>query len=432
MFERASRVLPYGSARTYGAHHPPYQLYVKRGVGSRLWDIDDNEYVDYNCAGGVLILGHAHPAIIKAVNSQIKQSSTLIPSNEQEVLWAEKIVKHVPCAEMVMAAASGSEACEYAIRLAKLYSNKKKLVKFEGSYHGHQIGNHDFSRYPPADVRGPYERPNPVPESVDLNYLPCVQENTIVVPYNNAATLEAVLEKERQDIAAVIIEPVLRANIPAKKEFMKKVRSLTQKHGVLLIFDEVVSGFRMGLGGGQEYYDITADIVTLGKALGGGLAVGAVASSTEIMSLLMPGRPDGRFLKHQGTHSGNPLTTAASLATIKELEKKGVYEKMNRHCEELKKVFCDAAEDNKVEGVATGATSMWGVYFSEKEVIDFRSAIGSDFKKLLNFQMQLVVRGICPIVGSTRNSLTIMHTEKDLALAKEAFYDSMKALRHDS
>lgn len=422
LWEVALRLSP-GGVQSNARFSSPYPIFLKKGSGSKFYDVDGNEYIDYQLGGGPLILGHAHPSVVSALKSQLEMGWQLYPANENEIKLSEKIVKYVPCAEMVRFTNSGTEATLYTLRLARAFTKRKKIIKFEGAYHGH----HDLlliSVAPPLEQVVAEERPIPIPGSAGI--LPCLAENLIVLPFNSIEMIEKVLEEEGSEIAAVIAEPFQRA-IPPKEDFLSKLRSLTQKHGVLLIFDEVVTGFRPCLGGAQEHYKVKADLAALGKIIGGGFTIGAFAGRKEIMELVDPRRKgEENYVFHSGTMVANPAATVAGLATIQELEKDGAYDRLASIGEQLAGALKDAAEDNKVDAqVVLGCGSIWGIHFTDKEVHDYRSAATADREKLTNFIINMRMQGIYVV---SKGYISTAHTDEDVEKTTNAFYKSMKKL----
>ena len=265
----------------------PYPIFMKKAKGSKLYDVDGNEYIDYCLCFGPLILGHGHPKVVEAIRKQIEEGGTTIygTPHELEVRMAEKIKKHVPCAEMVRFTNSGLEATLHTIRLARAYTRKEKIAKFEGHYHG----AHDYvlvSMTPPIEAAGPANAPNAVPDSAGLPK--SILDNTIVLPFNNLQVTEEILEEHKDELAAVILEPVARGFLPPEIEFLRGLRETTEEHGIVLIFDEVMTGFRFGLSCAQGYFGVIPDLTALGKILGGGLPAGAFAGRRDIMELVSP------------------------------------------------------------------------------------------------------------------------------------------------
>src|SRR3990170_523993 len=279
LFERAKRLIPGGVNSPVRAYQP-YPFFTKSASGSRIVDVDGNEYIDYCLGYGPLILGHAHPKVIEAVKAQLEHGSLFGTPTEQEVVFAELVSEVVPSAEMVRLVSTGGEATMSAIRAARGYTGKKKIVKFEGCYHG----AHDCVLVKAGSGATTFGTPTSlgIPEET--------ARNTIVVPYNDAARLEAAIKENKGDLAAVIVEPVI-GNIGVvlpRESFLERLRELTEAYGVVLIFDEVITGFRLALGGAQEYFGVVPDMTTLGKVMGGGFPMAAYVGKEEIMNMIAP------------------------------------------------------------------------------------------------------------------------------------------------
>ncbi|MEM2969247.1 MAG: glutamate-1-semialdehyde 2,1-aminomutase [Candidatus Bathyarchaeia archaeon] len=336
LFEKAKRLMPGGVNSPVRAFQP-YPFFTKRAYGSRLLDVDGNEYIDYCMAYGALLLGHAHPSVVEAVRAQLENGSLYGTPSEQEVELAELICEVVPSAEMVRLVTTGGEATMSALRAARGYTGKRKILKFEGCYHG----AHDSVLVKAGSGATTFGVPNSlgVPEEVG--------RNTVVVPFNDAAAFEAAVKENKADLAAVIVEPVI-GNIGLvlpREGFLETLREVTEAYDVVLIFDEVITGFRMALGGAQEYYGVTPDVTTLGKVLGGGFPLAAFVGREEIMRMIAP---EGKVYQ-AGTYSGNPISVSAALATLKFLRHRGrdFYAELSAKCqaivEPLKETVVDAS-----------------------------------------------------------------------------------------
>ncbi|RLF03418.1 MAG: glutamate-1-semialdehyde 2,1-aminomutase [Thermoprotei archaeon] len=358
LYERARKVLPMGV--TYHIRFmEPYPFYVKYAKGANIWDVDGNIYDDYWIGHGALILGHAPKPVIDAVREQLDKGSHYGFAHELEIKLAELIVKHVPNVESVRFTNSGTEANMYAIRLARAYTGRKRIVKIEGGWHGGYDSLH-------TGVKPPFKGPESagLPEE-SIKY-------TVSVPFNDLEAMERAIKGG--DVAAVVMEPVLGAggSIPARREYLKGVRELCDGFGTLLIFDEVITGFRLALGGGQEYYGVDADIVVMGKIIGGGFPIGAFGSRYEIMELLDYKKCTEKTRRsfHGGTFTGNPVSMVAGIATIKVLEREGVYERLNAMGEYMIKGLRRIASHLTNPVYITGSGSIIGVHFTKREPIN--------------------------------------------------------------
>ena len=372
LYEKAQIFLPAGVS--YGIRYfKPYPFYTVKAKGSKLYDVDGNEYVDYWMGHGAHILGHNPPEVLETVKKQIEKGTHFGTAQEIEVKLAEQIAKMVPTAEMTRFTNSGTEANMYAVRLARAYTGRSKVLKFEGGWHGGYDTLH-------KGVKCPFE----IPESAGLTE--GALQDTLLAPFND---LEGVREKLRDStVAAVIVEPVLGSGgcIPAEKEFLKGLREICDEKGVMLIFDEVITGFRLAPGGGQQYYNVLPDITTFGKILGGGFPVGAFCGRREIMERLDTiayERPRCSF--HGGTFCANPVTMAAGLATLRLLEDGSIIARLNRTGEKVREKLKGIFESREVDVQVTGASSLFSVHFTKKRIKNARDAFEADREKLAEY-----------------------------------------------
>ena len=339
--------------------------FISSARGATITDVDGNTYIDYVGSWGPMILGHADEEVVAALHEVALKGTSFGAPTELEVSLAQEVIDAVPSIEMVRMVSSGTEATMSAIRLARGVTGRTKLVKFEGCYHGHADSLLVKAGSGVATLGLP-DSPG-VPASL--------AENTLTVPFNNAAALEQVFA-EHKDIAAVIIEPVVgnMGCVPPRPGYLEAVRKLTREHGALLIFDEVMTGFRVARGGAQELYDITPDITTLGKIIGGGLPVGAYGGSREIMNNIAPAGP----IYQAGTLSGNPLSMTAGLVTLRRLRDRSVYDRLENSTQKLCAGLTAAAEEAGVTTVTNRVGSMWTGFFTGEPVVDWDSANKSD------------------------------------------------------
>ena len=317
LVEKARQYMPAG-----GLGNTSAEIILRSGQGSRVWDESGNEYIDYLIGSGPMFAGHAHPRVTAAVREQVELGSTFFANNRYAIELAKVIVDAVPCAEQVRFVCTGTEADSYAMRLARSHRGRDKILKFEGGYHG--MSDTSLQSLAPKRL-GNF--PRPVPDSAGI---PAgVGDEVLVAPYNDIDAVANLIKEHGDEIAGLIVEPVQRI-IPPAPGFLEGLRELTEKHDIVLIFDEVVTGFRMAYGGAQEYYGVTPDLCTLGKACGGGYPLAAIAGREEIMSLFDAGRVgEEQFLFQIGTLSGNPIAAVAGLATLELLREPGTYERVN-------------------------------------------------------------------------------------------------------
>jgi len=400
LYERARKVLPAGVS--YGIRYfEPYPFYAARAKGSKLYDVDGNEYVDFWLGHTALILGHSPQAVVEAVGRQLENGTIYGTSHELEIQLAEQVVKMVPSAEMVRFTNSGTEANMYATRLARAYTGRSKIAKFEGGWHGGYDALH-------LGVKYPFN----IPESAGLTT--GSTQDTVLLPFNN---LEGVKERLKgKEVASIVVEPVLGSGggVPAEKDFLKGLREFCDEKNILLIFDEVITGFRLAPGGGQQYYGVTPDLTVLGKILGGGFPIGAFCGSREIMERvdsLIYRRPNYSF--HGGTFTGNPITMTAGLATLKTIEDGRLISKLNNVGTGIRKHLGEVFETNRIDVCVTGVGSIFNVHFTKEEVKDVRAASEADKSKLFEYNLKLITGGIF-LLPTHNGALSTAHSEADI------------------
>lgn len=358
---RAREVLPAGG---FGNFDPG--IVIARGDGSRVWDEEGQEYIDYLIGSGPMLLGHGHPEVMEAVLEQLPRGMTFFANNARGIELAEAIVEAVPCCDQVRFVASGGEADMYALRLARAYTGKTKILKFEGGYHG-MSAEAQMSLAPGREVNFP----TAVPDSAGIPQ--SVADQMLIAPFND---LEAVafLMAEHADIAAIIVEPLQRI-IPAQPGFLQGLRDLCDRHGVLLIFDEIVTGFRLAYGGAQERYGVTPDICTLGKIIGGGFPLAALGASAEIMCHFDKSQVghDG-WLMQLGTLSGNPVAAAAGLKTMEILRRDGQYDRLRDLGHRVQDMMSGALTQAGIAHRICGDETLFDLYFTDADCVDYRSA----------------------------------------------------------
>jgi len=383
LFERAKKLMPGGVNSPVRAFQP-YPFFTNRAGGSRIFDVDGNEYIDYCLAYGPLILGHANAEVMKAVRAQLEDGSLFGTPTEQEVEFAELVCKVVPSAEMVRLVSTGGEATMSAIRVARAYSRKKKIIKFEGCYHG----AHDYVLVKAGSGATTFGMPDSlgIPEETT--------RNTIVLPYNDPETFEEAVKANKDDLAAVIVEPVI-GNIGLvlpKADFLEVLREVTERYGIVLIFDEIITGFRLALGGAQEFYGVEPDLTTLGKVLGGGFPMAAFAGKKEIMQLIAP---SGKVYQ-AGTYSGNPVSVAAGMATLTILSSRGesFYKELMDRCKSIVDPVKRVVEESKLKVQVVHIGSMFQVFFTPTPVTDYTTVKTADSGKFLVYHAELLRKGV--------------------------------------
>jgi len=418
LFSWAKKIIPSG-INSPVRFYDPYPFFVKKANDSMIWDVDGNRYLDFCNGYGALLLGHGRKEIISAVLSQLKNGTLYCAPTKIEVELAELIVRNYPSMGKVRLVNTGSEATMTAIRLARGFTKKKKIIKFEGCYHG----AHDSVLV----KAGSGAAHNGI--SVSEGGLDEVSKNTLVVQYNNSQELDSVLEKQK-DIAGVIIEPVL-ANmglVLPEKKFLTEVRKVTKDYDVPLIFDEVVTGFRMSPGGAQQYYSIKPDLTTLGKALGNGFVIAAVGGRSEIMDMLSP---KGKVYQ-ASTYAGNPVSVTAAIESIRTINKNKnkIYPKLELSCTILAKAIKDFATDLKIPHQINFISSMFQIFFTDKPVKDYATAKKADAKKFKKLFSALLKNGV--FIAPSRFEtvfLSYAHTTDDLHQTLTAYEKSLKAVK---
>ena len=386
---------------------PELQFVFSHGKGARFWDLSGNEYIDYCLGSGPLVLGHAHEAVANAAAEQAMKGTHFFSYlNQNAVALAHRITELVPCAEKVRFVSSGSEATFNAMRLARVHTGRSKILKFEGGYHGH----HDYaalSTYPKRTVN----YPNPLPDTAGIPAP--VQDLLLVAPYNDLEATRGIVESHADDLAAIIVEPIQRIISPAEG-FLEGLRELCDEHGVVLIFDEVVTGFRYGLGGAQGHFGVMPDLCTLGKIVGGGTPLGAIAGAESIMWRCDPTLKGGdEYVYQNGTLNGNPLSTAIALATLDELAKPGVYDRLFAQADALRAGVSAVLEAKEIPAVCFGHGPMWHILFAPHPPRNHRDVMAADTQALLALDYALIREGLFVLPGN-RRFISTAHTDQDL------------------
>lgn len=421
LVERAFRVFPGG---TLGNVYLPKEeaIIIRRGQGSRVWDVSGKEYIDYLLGSGPMVLGHAHPAVVKAVQEAVAQGSTFFMTNEPAVLLAEEITRAVPCAEKVRFLTSGTEADFFALRLARAYRRKDKVLKFEGGYHG-------LSDYGVVSI---FPRKNlPFPEGeINSGGVPrALADLVLVAPYNDLRTTEDIIARYHDDLAAVIVEPFQRV-IPPAPGFLQGLREVTRRYGVVLIFDEVVTGFRFAYGGAQEYYGVVPDLATLGKIVGGGYPLSAVVGREEIMRHFDPALEGTEgFVPLVGTLSGNPIAAVAGLATLQELRRPGTYQRLFAIGRKVREGLKSALLEAEIPAQVVGEDPLFDVFFTAEPIVDYRSTRRANAHYLNRFNAILRAKGI--LKGQSKFYISLAHTEEDIAHTIAAFREAASVLARE-
>ena len=405
LFKEAQRYLPGGvdspvrAFKAVGGTSP----FIVKGQGSKIFDADGNEYIDYVCSWGPLILGHAHPQVIEGLKRAAERGTSFGAPTELEITLAKMVCAAIPSIEMVRFVNSGTEATMTALRLARGFTGRDRIMKFAGCYHGHADGLLSRAGSGLATLG--------IPDSpgVPLSYA----QNTLVAPYNDAEAVTQIFQRYPREIAAVIIEPVA-ANmgvVPPQTAFLTSLRELTNEFGALLIFDEVITGFRVAYGGAQTIYQVTPDLTCLGKIIGGGLPVGAYGGKREIMEMMAPVGP----VYQAGTLSGNPLAMTAGIETLKILNEPEVYHRMEAKALNLEKGITRAAAKTNIRLHISRVASLFTAFFTAKTVNDYESATEADTALFGRFFRQLLSAGIYwPPSQFEAAFVSLAHSDEDI------------------
>jgi len=416
LFSDAKALIPGGvnsPARAWGSVGGD-PIFFKKASGSRVWDADDNELIDYVCSWGAMILGHAHPAVIDAAVDAARLGTSFGAPTELEVEMARRVVDAVPSIEIVRFVSSGTEATMSALRLARAKTGRNKILKFDGGYHGHEDAL--------LVAAGSGLANQGIASSAGVH--PDYAAATLVAVYNDVDSVRLLLEANKGEVAAVIVEPIAgnMGVVTPAPGFLEGLRELTTEHGVLLIFDEVISGFRVALGGAQSVYGITPDITCLGKIVGGGFPVGAYGASAEIMSIVAPLGP----MYQAGTLSGNPVAMAAGIATLDELSKPGVYEGLQAKTDRLADGVSGVFEKAGVPALINRACGLMTVFFTNNPVTNMDSASATDREAFGAFFHGMVDNGVyLPPSQFEAWFVSTAHSDADIELTLERVAKSL-------
>ncbi len=409
--ERAKQVLPAGGFGNFDN-----DIIIREGKGSHVWDEDGNRYIDYLIGSGPMLLGHGNQEVMEAIFEQLPLGMTFFANNSKGIELAEEICSAVTCAKQVRYVSSGGEADMYAMRLARAYSGKEKILKFEGGYHG-MSAEAQMSLSPSVSVNFPQAVPDSagIPESV--------RDDMLIAPFNDLEYIHSLLEEHSQSIAAIIVEPLQRI-IPAIPGFLQGLREACTKYGVLLIFDEIVTGFRLAYGGAQEKYSVIPDICTLGKIIGGGFPLAALAASTEIMKHFDKAIVGSdKWLMQLGTLSGNPIAAVAGLKTMEILRRDGMFDKLRNRGKMLMEMQHTALNNEGIPHQIAGDPTLFDVLFIDQKVKTYRDYIKSDTSINLKYNAELRKRGVFKASGKCYPSLAL--TDDDILETEAAVKDSV-------
>ncbi len=420
LLETAGRRLP-GGVLGSTRFRDDLAFVVKRAKGARIWDVSGREYVDYLLGSGPMFLGHAHPAVVRAVTEQLDRGTTYFLVNEPAIRLADEVCRAVPCGEQVRFTSTGTEATFFALRAARAFRKRDKILKFEGGYHG----SHDYALMS-STPKSPKAFPAATPDSAGIPQV--LEGEVLIAPYNDLATVEALLAVHADSLAAVIVEPFQRVIAPSPG-FLKGVRTATQRYGIPLIFDEVVTGFRFAYGGAQELYGVTPDLATYGKIVGGGFPLAAVVGRAELMQCFDP-RLDGKgaYVAQVGTLNGNPVAAAAGLATLGELRQPGVYDRVRKVGGALIAGLAELARKAGVTAQVVGHPTCFDIFFTDTPIVDYRATLTNDLAKLRLFNEACLKRGV--LKGATKIYVSCAHTEADVEHTLGVFKAALEAVGH--
>jgi glutamate-1-semialdehyde 2,1-aminomutase len=389
---------------------------LKEGKGGRIWDEAGREYVDFLLGSGPMFVGHAHPEVTAAVQAQVPLGTTFFGNNRHGIALAEAICDAVPCADQVRFVCSGTEADLYAMRAVRAFRKRDKILKFEGGYHGMS----DYALMSLAPKR-PGNFPRATPDSAGIPK--SVADEMLVAAFNDIDMVESLIEEQKDELAGVIVEPFQRL-IPPKPGFLQALRDVTRKHGIPLIFDEVVTGFRFAYGGAQEYYGVTPDLCSLGKIVGGGFALAAIAGRADIMKhfdrLAMA---DEDFIFQVGTLSGNPVAAVAGLATLDILKRPGAYEQVFATGRELMRALAELLKKAGLPAQVIGEPPLFDVVFTDQPIKDYRDTLKGDKALATRFNQLLRPRGI--MKGESKYYVSLAHTRADIDHTIGAWTDAI-------
>ena len=423
----SSAVVPGGEFVAGAAKYPDdIPLVAAEGSGPYLRTRDGTEYVDYVLGGGPLLVGHTHPRVVEAMQAQVERGSTFYVPSDEGFSLAERIVDAVPCADQLKFTSTGAEATYFAIRIARAYTGNETIMKFGGAYHGF----HDYALQSSSYANSAELLETTYPETTvdSAGIISGASESVIAGRYNDLENTTEIVEQYGDELAAIIVEPMMRT-LPPKDGFLEGVRALCDEHDIVLIFDEVVTGFRLAWGGSQEHYGVEPDLATYGKAIGGGTPIAAVCGREELMSLTDPARPKsegGTYVS--GTLSGNPLCAAAGNATLDILEERGTYESLHAYADDFRELITDLLADSSLSGVTLGDGPLVDYAITdEPEITHWDEVLRSDSETVKKIDKELLKRGILQMHGGKRYVST-EHGDEEMEQTEEAFKEAVEVV----
>ena len=412
---KAAKYLPGGS----NGNTVTQDIVIREGKGSRVWDLSGNEYVDYALGSGPMLIGHANREVVEAVTEQVSKGTTFFGLNDHAIELAETLVEAVPCAEKVRFASTGTEATFHAMRAVRAYRKRDKILKFEGGYHG--MNDYALMSVSPSK---PTDFPQALPDSGGIPA--SIRAEMLIAPFNDIETTSAIIERHHDDLAGVIVEPFQRVISPVAG-FLEGLREVTRQYGVPLIFDEVVTGFRLAYGGAQEYYGVVPDVSAFGKAMAGGFPLSAVAGTAAIMDYFEPATdPSNGGVLQEGTLNGNPVAAVAGLATLRVLRREGTYERLFATGNVIKDALQRMLNEAEIPAKVVGEAPVFDVYFTEEDIKDYRSTLAADGQKQARFVRLLLERGIYK--NHNKFYISTVHGREDVELTTRAFASAIEEL----
>ncbi|MEJ2732046.1 MAG: guanitoxin biosynthesis PLP-dependent transaminase GntE [Anaerolineae bacterium] len=424
-FERAQKVLPFGVTSNFRYWGEGENLAVSHAEGTYIWDLDGNRYIDYRCGFGPVILGHGHPAVVGRIAETIHNGNVYALTHELEVKVAERIVQMCPGVDKVRYANSGGEATMHALRIARSHTGREKIIKFEGQYHG----MHDYVLFStvssPAGSLG--HRRSPIPSPTSSGIPKVIHQLVITLPYNDFEMLERTVKQSWGDVAAIIVEPILgnMGGTMPQPGWLELIRKLCDEYGIVMIMDEVKTGFRIAPGGAHEYFGVCGDLVTYAKALGNGFPIAVIGGNNEVMTSVGPGRT-----AHGGTYCGNVVGTAAADTTLQIIAEEKALDTVNARGQVLMEGIDTILTDAGLAHHIIGPPAMFGITFGEEEATDFRGWLKLDHELYTDIMMALIRRGAMPDPdGGEPWFLCAALSEKDVEDTLNFFEDAVKEVK---
>lgn len=411
LFAESKTLMPGGVSSPVRAFKP-FPFFTTKGIGSKIYDVDGNSYIDHCLAYGPLILGHANSKVVADLTDQLAIGTAYGTPSEDEIKLAHEVINRIPAAEMVRFCNSGTEATMSAIRVARGFTGKDKIVKFEGAYHG----AHDYCLVKGGSGAACLPDSAGIPKDTT--------KNTLSVPFNDEEAMVELIEKEGENIACIIMEVVMGniGCVEPKDGFLEFLRKITEENNIILIFDEVITGFRLSKGGAGEYFNVKPDMVTLGKIVGGGLPMGAITGRKDIMEIIAPNGP----VYQAGTFSGNPMSVKAGLSTLKQLDD-SFYKDLNAKGDYLRANIRDTVTDLKLDILPVGLASMFQIYFNSSDVLNYEDAKASDADRFLIYFRELLNQGVfIPPSQFECNFISSAHSYEDLDKSSQAIREALK------